>query len=249
MSQPSFPELPTPSRDDAISLVLSSIAMEELGLSHIINAEGEKIQFALGTLPGVTSPPATIDDVLALNESVRDVLDSITQTQMFLNSKIQAALSSSPLQGPTGPTGPTGAPGPNLSSTAAYAANTIGSTISTLLGPASVPLPNNQVLSPDITINGSNTVFTVATPGRYRISYQINSSLALLVGSRLVINGAVYPPSVIQPVAVALSNFKNEVIVDLAAGSTITLQLFGLLGVTILLNNALGASLMIIRLS
>ncbi len=102
MSQPSFPELPTPSRDDAISLILSSIAMEELGLSHIINAEGEKIQFALGTLPGVTSPPATIEDVLAMNESVRDVLDSITQTQMFLNAKMQAALSSSPLQGPKG---------------------------------------------------------------------------------------------------------------------------------------------------
>ena len=102
MSQPSFPELPTPSRDDAISLILSSIAMEELGLSHIINAEGEKIQFALGTLPGVTSPPATIEDVLAMNESVRDVLDSITQTQMFLNAKMQDALSSSPLQGPKG---------------------------------------------------------------------------------------------------------------------------------------------------
>jgi len=35
-------------REDAISQIISSIAMEELGLSHILNAEGEKIQFVLG---------------------------------------------------------------------------------------------------------------------------------------------------------------------------------------------------------
>lgn len=103
------------------------------------------------------------------------------------------------------------------------------------------------MLSPDITVNGTNTVFTVATAGRYRISYQINTTLALLVGSRLVINGSVYPPSEISSVVSLFS--KNEVIVDLAANSTIMLQLFGLLGVTTLLNNAAGAILMIIRLS
>lgn len=149
--------------------------------------------------------------------------------------------------GATGPTGPPGEPGPKPTSTAGFAANTIGSIISTLLGPGPVPLPNAQVLSPDITVNGTNTVFTVATASRYRISYQINTTLALLVGSRLVINGSVYPPSEISSVVSLFS--KNEVIVDLAANSTIMLQLFGLLGVTTLLNNAAGAILMIIRLS
>lgn len=38
--------------EDVIKLLLSSIALEELGLAHIINAEGEKIQSFLGTLEG-----------------------------------------------------------------------------------------------------------------------------------------------------------------------------------------------------
>nr|WP_254075714.1 hypothetical protein [Paenibacillus tritici] len=56
MSTPNIPNI-TPtvavSRDDVVNLLFSSIAMEQLGLAHIINAEGEKIQFSLGTLPGV----------------------------------------------------------------------------------------------------------------------------------------------------------------------------------------------------
>ena len=50
MSQPNLPNITpaiTLSRDDAINLIISSIAMEEMGLSHIINTEGEK--HALGT--------------------------------------------------------------------------------------------------------------------------------------------------------------------------------------------------------
>ena len=107
MSQPSFPEKPSFSRDDVINQIISSIAMEELGLSHINNAEGEKLQYALGTIPGVTGPtePLTIDDLLALNKSIRDTLDSTMQNQMFLKGKLENALSASIMQGPTGPTG------------------------------------------------------------------------------------------------------------------------------------------------
>lgn len=113
MSQSSLPPLPTSiDREDAISLILTSIAMEELGLSHLINAEGEKIQYVLGTLPGTQSPPGSVEEVLAVDESIRDTLAGVTQLQLFLNAKMQAALKSSEMQGPTGPTGPTGAPGP-----------------------------------------------------------------------------------------------------------------------------------------
>ena len=108
MSMPSFPNIDPPiQREDAVNQILSSIAMEELGLSHILNAEGEKLQYILGTLPGLSGPPATVSDVLAANESVRSMLEAAVQNQLFLKSKMQGALAASPMQGPTGPTGPT----------------------------------------------------------------------------------------------------------------------------------------------
>ena len=75
MSLPSFPNVDPPiQREDAVNQILSSIAMEELGLSHILNAEGEKMQYILGTLPGLSGPAATVKDVLNANESVRGLL-------------------------------------------------------------------------------------------------------------------------------------------------------------------------------
>ncbi|WP_341348111.1 hypothetical protein [Paenibacillus sp. FSL H3-0469] len=63
MSNPSIPNISTTvtlTRYDAINLLLSSIAMEELALAHIINAEGEKIQYALGMLIGISGPPDSL---------------------------------------------------------------------------------------------------------------------------------------------------------------------------------------------
>ena len=105
MSLPSFPVVNPPiEREDAVNQILSSIAMEELGLSHILNAEGEKLQYILGTLPGLSGPPATVSDVLAANESVRSMLETAAQNQLFLKAKMQGALTASPMQGPTGAT-------------------------------------------------------------------------------------------------------------------------------------------------
>ncbi|WYT59869.1 hypothetical protein MHH28_12825 [Paenibacillus sp. FSL K6-1217] len=53
MSNPNIPNITpsiTLSREDAVNLLFSSIAMEMLGLAHILNAEGEAIQFTLGKL-------------------------------------------------------------------------------------------------------------------------------------------------------------------------------------------------------
>ena len=113
MSLPSFPNIDPPiQREDAVNQILSSIAMEELGLSHILNAEGEKLQYILGTLPGLSGPAATVEDVLSANESVRNLLKAAVQNQLFLKAKMQGALEASPLQGPAGPNGPNGPNGP-----------------------------------------------------------------------------------------------------------------------------------------
>ena len=90
MSLPSFPNIDPPiQREDAVNQILSSIAMEELGLSHILNAEGEKLQYILGTLPGLSGPAATVEEVLTANESVRNLLKTAVQNQLFLKAKMQ----------------------------------------------------------------------------------------------------------------------------------------------------------------
>ncbi|WP_340024824.1 hypothetical protein MHI24_06775 [Paenibacillus sp. FSL K6-1096] len=114
MSNPNIPNISptiTLTRDDAVNLLLSSIAMEELGLAHVINAEGEKIQFALGTLPGITGTPATLAQVLDVNNSTQAMLDTILRQEMMLDFKLDAAANVPTLVGPTGPTGTTGAAG------------------------------------------------------------------------------------------------------------------------------------------
>jgi hypothetical protein len=93
MSLPKLPELPDKcSIDNAICQILISIAMEEIGLSHIINAEGEKLQYVLGTLPGTEPPNPTVSQILEINESVKDMLQQVAFNQMFLNAKMSAAL-------------------------------------------------------------------------------------------------------------------------------------------------------------
>jgi len=119
MSQPTFPNKPEITRDDALNMILTSIAMEELALSHIINAEGEKLQYVLGTLSCSDGTEATVDQLLEVNKSITQMMDSVMQNQIFLKGKMEKVLNfiEYPNMGPTGPTGsigptgPTGAPG------------------------------------------------------------------------------------------------------------------------------------------
>ncbi|PGQ44283.1 hypothetical protein COA20_31475, partial [Bacillus thuringiensis] len=94
MSQANIPNITpnvTLSRTESLDLIIASIALEELALAHILNAEAEKIQYVLGTLPGL-SPAATISNVLAVNESVNCVLQTATQKQMYLQNKLKQVL-------------------------------------------------------------------------------------------------------------------------------------------------------------
>ncbi|MCU5431186.1 hypothetical protein [Bacillus cereus] len=100
MSQTNSPNI-TLSRTESLDLIIASIALEELALAYILNAEAEKIQYVLGTLPGL-SPTAIISNVLAVNESVNCVLQSATQKQMYLQNKLKSVLQAPSLSGPTG---------------------------------------------------------------------------------------------------------------------------------------------------
>lgn len=114
MSQPKFPNPPDITREDTLNMLLTSIAMEELGLSHIINAEGEKLQYILGTLKCADGMEPSIEQLLQVNDSITCLLDSVMQNQIFLKSKMEKVLNSIeyPNMGPTGATGATGPTGP-----------------------------------------------------------------------------------------------------------------------------------------
>ncbi|MDT9027825.1 hypothetical protein [Rossellomorea yichunensis] len=94
----SFPNIPNITaqididRDDVINLLLASVAFEELGLAHLINAEAEKVQFVLGTLPGVTVPTPTISDLININEAVRNTIVSVIKEEMLLQFKLENIL-------------------------------------------------------------------------------------------------------------------------------------------------------------
>lgn len=371
MSQPIFPIISPPiSRGDAINQVLSSIAYEELGISHILNSEGEKIQFILGSLPGLTGESATLEDIIEVNNRVQDMLDTTLENQLILNAKMALALNAPVIRGATGPTGPTGptgdftgstgaigptgptgpdgptgatgalgpegpdgitgitgtdgitgstgatgatgprgatgptgsigiagvtgptgptgptgatgptgptgptgaigdqglpgiagligptgptgADGPSLTQTNAFGVNSAGTTFNLnilLASSALVPFPTLVLLSPGIVINGAGTIFTINTFGRYRISYQVNTTAALLMGTRLLINGTPNAASTVYPV-LGTTSYKNEIDIDVGTGTTVSLQVYTIaISAATLLAGGAGATLQIIRLS
>jgi hypothetical protein len=82
MSMPVIsPSTTTPCQ--AITDLLESIALQEAGLAHIINAEGEKIQTAIAI------EDVTIDDLIAINLSVSDTLVKIIKMEMLLEFKLE----------------------------------------------------------------------------------------------------------------------------------------------------------------
>ena len=172
MSQPSIPDINpeiTLTRDDAINLLLASIAMEELGLAHIINAEGEKIQFALEAIPEMED--VDLDELLKVNDSVMETLDAIMRKEFLLDNKLKKVAAIIPENGGTGPPGPEGPPGPSFADVG-FSARRASSTIS-----SSGILDNWMINDPNYTGNGFDTatgIYTVPESGRYSIKTIIN---------------------------------------------------------------------------
>lgn len=147
---------------------------------------------------------------------------------------------------PSRPPGPPGPGGDGVTESSAYAANTSGSTIAVVEAGTLVPLPDAQNLSDDVTIDATDTIFTINEAGRYYISYTVNPTAAVLVGARLVINGMPNEASTVLPL-VATTSLSGEVLVTVPAGTTVSLELFGLIAVVLLPIDAAGATLSILR--
>lgn len=109
MSFPTIPQIaPTINidRTQVVNLLLASIALEELSLAHIINAEGEKLQAVLGTLPGLSITATSISGLLSVNREVRRTLQTVLKKQMLLEFKLEDILDIPPAPPPSPPTPP-----------------------------------------------------------------------------------------------------------------------------------------------
>lgn len=85
MSMPNVPDI-TPeisvTRKQAVNLLLASIALEEIGISHLLNAEGEKIQHALKQSP-------SLHELLQMNRMTERFLRKLIHKEMLLQMKLE----------------------------------------------------------------------------------------------------------------------------------------------------------------
>lgn len=103
MSLPNIPNI-VPEIDlnltDSLKLLLNSYAMTDISFSHILNAEGEKMQNALGTLNAFDSnegccngsEPYTSQEILEINNSIKSTLRDVLRNQMIMQMKMEDTL-------------------------------------------------------------------------------------------------------------------------------------------------------------
>lgn len=72
----------TETRCQAISDIIESVALEQAALSHILNAEGEKLQKIISTAN------VTPSQLLDTNDSVKKVVDSVSRLELILQAKL-----------------------------------------------------------------------------------------------------------------------------------------------------------------
>lgn len=93
MSFPNIPDIDPQiniSFEDAINLLLTSIAMEEISLSKLIDAETKKLLCAVEDLECCDSKNAKplLRDTLKINKSIDDMIKNISKLQMLLQYKL-----------------------------------------------------------------------------------------------------------------------------------------------------------------
>ena len=93
MSMPSFPkDGANMTREQALTMIIASVAMEESALSRIIDAEGDKLRYILDRCREACDGCGTPEEILEVNASVTGLLDVVAQNQAILRSKLALAL-------------------------------------------------------------------------------------------------------------------------------------------------------------
>ncbi|WP_281888753.1 hypothetical protein [Paenibacillus sp. YYML68] len=88
MSMPSIPEGKfRPSMDETIVDLFESIALEEIAISHLMNAEAEKIQAFVGSKGNFPTCPTT-EQIIRFNRQVSKFLEVIVMKEWLLLRKL-----------------------------------------------------------------------------------------------------------------------------------------------------------------
>ena len=93
MSMPSFPENgANMTREQALTMIIASVAMEESALSRVIDAEGDKLRYILNRCRESCGGHEMTEEILEVNTSVTGLLDVVAQNQAILRNKLALAL-------------------------------------------------------------------------------------------------------------------------------------------------------------
>ncbi len=67
----------------AVTDIIESVALEQTALSHILNAEGEKLQAV------IAFDETKTEDLLKVNKSVQSMVNAIARLELILQSKLE----------------------------------------------------------------------------------------------------------------------------------------------------------------
>lgn len=70
-------------RDEAITNIIQSVALQEAALAHVLDAEVEKMKAI------INGHHVTTEDLFKLNKSVERLLNSVTRLEMMLHAKLE----------------------------------------------------------------------------------------------------------------------------------------------------------------
>ncbi|MCL2847785.1 MAG: hypothetical protein FWE13_03435 [Firmicutes bacterium] len=127
-------------------------------------------------------------------------------------------------QGPMGPIGPQGPAGVLFNN---YGFASVNANTPVAVG-SKIAYSANQIFSPFISVDSTNSVFTVSQAGVYMITYSVNLQAETFNLLQLTVNDTAYPPANQGPYTPLLRDFyTNTVILNLNAGDQLSIELWG----------------------